>query len=174
MNEEIKKQDEIVDDINAGEDLGIEESEKEKQEFNEKYLRLNADFDNFRKRMQKEKIDLIKYANEDIIIDFLNVIDNFDRAIDGAEKAEDMKTVIEGIKMVQKQFHDTLEKRGLSLVNCIGEDFDPHLHEAMLHEETDEVKEGQILEELQKGYKLNDKVIRYPKVKVAKAKTNKK
>lgn len=167
--EKIKKQD-IEDDINA-EEISVEEK---LEVLNDKYLRLHADFINFRTRMQKEKIEMLQYMTESIIIDFLDVMDNFDRAIDSVSDTTDAKAVVEGIKFVQKQFHNVLEQRGLKPMESFkGKKFDANFHDALSSEERDDVKEGVILEEFQKGYFLNDKIIRHVKVKVAKKREEK-
>ncbi len=139
----------------------------EKEELENRLLRLQADFENYKKRMQKEKSALIQYANESLILDFLEILDNFDRAIDAMQDQKEVRTVINGVQLVQKQFHDTLEKKGAKPMVSIGELFDPNFHEALGVFQTDEESEDTIVEEFQKGYILNDKVIRHAKVKIA-------
>ena len=148
----------------------IENLKKEKDELFDRYLRLQADFDNFRKRVQKEKLELIKYSGEEIILDILESLDNFDRAIESAKNVKDVDSIVHGIKIIQKKFHEDLERKGVKIIECKGKPFDTSLHEAVVHEESDKVKSEHVMEELQKGYMFKDKVLRYSKVKVAKAK----
>jgi molecular chaperone GrpE len=123
----------------------------------EQLQRLQAEFDNFRKRTEKEKYELLKNANEDLIVKLLGVLDNFELAL---EHVED-----KGIKMIYSELYSILEKEGLNIIKTEG-DFDPKIHEAIIQEEGKENEK--IVEELQKGYILNDKVIRPSKVKITK------
>ena len=148
----------------------VEEVEEDLDSLKDKLLRSQADFENYRKRMTKERMDSYKYGSEPLIVEILDVLDNFDRAIDSAERATDMKTMMQGILMVQKQLHDVLQGRGVQKMVVKGELFNPGLHEAVAHEEDSMAKEGEVLEEMQSGYKLHEKVIRFAKVKVAQEK----
>ena len=144
-----------------------EELEKTKAELDEKadlHLRLQAEFDNFRRRTLKEKDDLRKSANADLLGDLLPVLDNFDRALVHAEDSP----VLEGIVMVQKQMLEILNRAGLEKVGAPGEPFDPNFHDAIMQEETEDVPSGSIIEVLQPGYKYQDKLLRAAMVKVAK------
>ena len=144
-----------------------EELEKTKAELDEKadlHLRLQAEFDNFRRRTLKEKDDLRKSANADLLGDLLPVLDNFDRALVHAEDSP----VLEGIVMVQKQMLEILNRAGLEKVGAPGEPFDPNVHDAIMQEETEDVPSGSIIEVLQPGYKYQDKLLRAAMVKVAK------
>jgi molecular chaperone GrpE len=139
------------------------EQEKTKQEqYFEQLQRLQAEFENFRKRTDKEKQEILKSANKDLILQLLNVLDSFELAI----KHIDDK----GINMIYSELYSILEKQGLKKINAKGK-FNPELHEVLMQEEGD--KEGIILQELQKGYTLNEKVIRPSKVKISKLKENK-
>jgi molecular chaperone GrpE len=139
------------------------EQEKTKQEqYFEQLQRLQAEFENFRKRTDKEKQEILKSANKDLILQLLNVLDSFELAI----KHIDDK----GINMIYSELYSILEKQGLKKINAKGK-FNPELHEVLMQEEGG--KEGLILEELQKGYTLNEKVIRPSKVKISKLKENK-
>lgn len=129
----------------------------------DKYLRLVAEFDNFKKRTQKEKEEIYSIAKTDVVMNLLPVIDNFERA----EKFSDDKNVEEGIALIKKQFIDVLKKIGIEEIEAENQPFDPNLHNAVLHEEREDVAENTVVEVLQKGYKLGDKVIRYAMVKVA-------
>ncbi|OED36654.1 nucleotide exchange factor GrpE [PVC group bacterium (ex Bugula neritina AB1)] len=169
--------DELIDDqekIDCGDPStvskkGEDEKALDPLELNEKYLRLQADFDNFRKRTFKERSDLLKYGSENLILGLLDVLDNFDRAIQSSKNAQDISGVVQGIEMVQKQMKSVLDEKGLKKMKVQGETFDPHLHEALSYEENQEdFEDNIIMEEFQSGYKLHEKVIRFAKVKVAK------
>lgn len=134
----------------------------------ERLLRLRADFENARKRMAKEKQELIKYANEDLIYKFLPVIDNFERAVACAEASQNTKSILEGIELIQKQMNGILANYGLRQIPSVGEKFDPNKHEAIMKVESDLHSEDTVVEELQKGYTLNERVIRPAVVKVSK------
>ena len=145
------------------------ELEKEIDELREHSLRQRADFENYCKQLEREKEGFMKYANEELITRLLEVVDNFERALPTLEKDPESAR---GMEMIYKQLMQVLEKTGVRRIDALGKTFDPHYHEAFLQEESDE-PEGIILEELQKGYTLNLKVIRHSKVKVAKAKEKK-
>ena len=155
----------------AAEDSGKEsgeENEEVKDEGKEeegelRYLRLMADFQNYKKRVEKEKRDLYSYANEKIMNDLLTVMDNFERALEH-DADENFK---EGIEMIFKQLSDVLEKDGLAEIPALGEDFDPNVHSAVMTEETEDYESGKVSGVMQKGYTLNGKVIRPAMVKVA-------
>ncbi len=145
------------------------ESEENKAKADEYYnhlQRLKAEFDNYRKRTQKEKEDAAKYASESIIISLLPVLDNFERAVESSQASTDFDALSQGVKMIQKQLLRVLEDEGLKIIEAVGQEFDPNLHDALLREETGD-KDNIVLAELQKGYFLKDKVIRPSKVKVS-------
>lgn len=136
---------------------------EEEEAWSEKYTRLMADFQNFRKRTDKEKADVYSYANEKIMTDLLTVLDNFERAL-GSECRDD--AYAEGMKMIFKQFTDILTASGLEEIDAVGQDFDPNFHHAVLTDNNADFDSGKVTEVLQKGYKLNGKVIRPSMVKV--------
>lgn len=142
-----------------------EQLSKEEEEINTRYLRLAADFQNFRKRVEKEKSDIYAYANEKIVVELLDVIDNFERALEHSGDSSD--SFSEGMNMIFRQFKGVLEKSGVEEMNAIGEQFDPNFHHAVLTENSSEYESGEITQVLQKGYMLNKKVIRPAMVKVA-------
>ena len=156
--------------------LSAEEFEKLKttKENSEKYhdqlLRLRAEFENFRKRMEKEKTEFLRYANEQLIFALLPVMDNFGRAISSAKENQNVEAVLEGVSMIEKGLTDVLTKFGVKQIKSVGEKFDPHRHEAIGVVESKEHPEDTVVEELQKGYLLNDRLIRPAVVKVAKEK----
>ena len=153
-----------------------EEVEEEKNEWQEKYevlnnqyIRLAADFDNFRKRQEAERESLLKYGAESTVKKLIEVLDNFDRGIKAIATVEDCEKVKECYNLAYKNFNDVLSKIGLEVIKAEGEEFDPNLHEAVMQTPTDEKPENIIIAELQKGYKLGDKVLRPTLVNVATA-----
>jgi molecular chaperone GrpE len=136
----------------------------------DRYLRLNAEFDNARKRAIKDHEEFIKYASERLIQEFIDVFESLERGIENAKKADNKDKLIEGMELVYKKFKVVLEKNGLAPIKALGEKFDHNRHEAMMQTLTDECEEDTILEEFAKGYMLNGKVIRYSKVRVSKLK----
>ncbi|MCK4912758.1 MAG: nucleotide exchange factor GrpE [Candidatus Omnitrophica bacterium] len=144
------------------------EEKKNYEELWDKYVRLGAEFDNYKKRSFKEKIDFMKYANEGLIVELLSILDNFERGIKSAESKKDYNLLHQGVDMISKQLHSLLETKGLSRIKSIGQKFDPHQHEAVEVVEGDD--EGEVIEELQSGYLLSGRIIRPARVKVIKAK----
>ena len=140
------------------------------QELSDKYLRLQAEFDNFKKRSYKEKIQFVKFANEGLILELLEILDNFERGIKAAELKKDFDLLHQGVDMISKQLHSLLETKGLKRIKSVGEKFDPHQHEALEVIEDEDTEEDKIIEELQPGYLLNERVVRPAKVKVVKRK----
>ena len=145
----------------------IKKKDKEIDEYKERLLRLQADFENYRKHLEREKEEFTKNANESLIRDLLNVLDNIEIAIKEIKKKD--KEIAKGIELIYKDFLKILEKRGLKEIISVGKRFDPYYHEVMMQEFSDK-EEGIILEEFQKGYTLNGKVIRHSKVKISKGK----
>ncbi len=135
----------------------------------ERLLRSAAEFDNFKKRTQKEKEDVQKFGMEKVLKDFLPVMDNLERALDHAEQ-HDPRQVVEGVKLVQKLFESTLSKHGVTGFSAVGKPFDPALHEALMQQESDEPP-GTVVSEMARGYKLNDRLIRPAAVVVGKPRT---
>lgn len=143
---------------------------KEKYEqLNNQYVRLAADFDNFRKRQAQERENLLKYGAEETLRKLIEVLDNFDRAQKAIENIEDCKQVKDSFNLVCNQMKDTLTKLGLEVIETEGKEFDPNFHEAVMQTPTTEQEEGMIIAELQKGYKIGDKVLRASLVNVATA-----
>ena len=139
--------------------------EPEEEALNTKYMRLMADFQNFKRRTEKEKSDIYAFANEKIVKELLDVIDNFERALDCADTAE--KGFAEGMEMIFKQLKDVLKNSNVEEIEALGLDFDPNFHNAVMMEDTDEYESGKVSAVLQKGYTLNGRVIRASMVKVA-------
>jgi molecular chaperone GrpE len=166
VEEVVDQVDEQTGDVGDGENDTVNWPEKA-AELNDKYLRLYSEFDNFRRRTQKERGDLIKSAGKDIISDLLSVVDDFDRTIDAMDKTEDVKAFTEGVKLVQQKFISTLSKQGLTHFETKGQPFDPELHEAItkIPSPSKDLK-GKVVDVIEKGYMLNEKVLRYAKVVV--------
>lgn len=144
------------------------EAEKSAQYW-DKFLRQQAEFENIRKRLEREKQEFQKFAHEDIIVDLLGVLDDLERSVEAAEAGqENFEAFLKGIEMILSHLYDLLKKKGVSPVEAKGKRFDPHAHEALMQTETSEHEDGEVLEELQRGYKLDDRVIRTAKVRVAK------
>ncbi|MDD5044430.1 MAG: nucleotide exchange factor GrpE [Candidatus Omnitrophica bacterium] len=145
-----------------------QEADKAK-EYWDKLLHLQADFENMRKRQEKEKQDFVKFANEGLILELLNVLDDLERAVSLAEsKHEDLPAFLKGVEMILVHLYEMLKEQGLKPIEAEGKIFDPHLHEALMQAEDKNLPEHTVVEELQKGYLLNDRVIRTAKVKVSK------
>jgi molecular chaperone GrpE len=141
--------------------------EAELSELKDQYLRKAAEFENFRKRMQRDKQDAIEYANQSLLLDLIPVIDDFERAIRSSEAARDYDALHEGISMIEKRLVSQLEtKWGLVRYESAGEPFDPNKHEAIMMEQSESVQEPIVGEDLIKGYKLKDRIVRTAKVKV--------
>ncbi len=177
MNEEnttneqnLSEEEKPVTDTN-NENTSVTEEEKLKKqvaELNDKYLRLYSEFDNFRKRTIKEKSELIKTASEDVLKAVLPVIDDFERAIKANETVTDATPIKEGITLIYNKLKNSTQLKGLTAFESIGQDFNADTMEAITHiPATDESQKGKVVDEVEKGYKLGDKVIRYAKVVVA-------
>ncbi len=146
----------------------LEEKEKEIKEHHDRLLRLAADFENYKKRAARDKEDWTKFANEDLLRTILPFIDNLERAINHAQKVADTGVLIEGVRLTIQQILQSLNKFGLSSFQSVGKPFDPTVHEAMLVVETDKHEPNQVVEEFQKGYLLNDRLLRPATVSVSK------
>ena len=145
-------------------DKSEEAAKKEPEEDSDtRYMRLMADFQNYKKRVEKEKKDLYSYANEKLVTELLDVLDNFERALDQEGQGDSFK---EGMEMIFKQLGDVLKKSGLAEIPALGEEFDPNFHNAVMHDEDDSDASNQVIEEFQKGYMYKDSVVRHSMVKV--------
>jgi len=147
----------------------LEEVENEKNELSDRLLRNMAEFDNYKKRVVREKEDLIKYGNEKFAFDLLSVMDNFERSLEQAKSSQELESVIEGIEMIQKQLVSAMEKFHVKPFESVGEPFDPERHEAMAQQEHEEYEENTVIEEYQKGYCLKEKLLRPARVIVSKS-----
>ncbi len=143
--------------------------QEEYDKLNQQYIRLAADFDNYRKRQEQERENLIKFGTETALKSLLEVLDNFERGQKALEKVEDCEKVKESFNLVHKQVIETMSKLGLEEIKALGEEFDPNFHEAVMQTPTSEHPEHTVITELQKGYKVGDKVLRPTLVNVATA-----
>ncbi len=143
----------------------LEELQKQIDEMKDKYLRLSAEFDNYRKRTLREKMDLTKYASEEVLLTLLPIIDDFDRAMKSLESSTDIDAVKQGISLIYNKFSDFLKMKGVVEIDAQDKDFNTDLHEAITKIPVeDESKKGKIVDVVQKGYMLNEKVMRFSKV----------
>lgn len=161
--DETSPEQEEEDDANAQ----IEQLHKQLEEQQQRLLRLQADYDNFRRRTRQEKEDFAKYAASEVIEQLLPVLDNFGRAIHAAENSNDFDSLFKGVDMIFRQLQQVLEQSGLKEMEAVGQPFNPEYHEAVMKVEDSEHEEGIIVEELQKGYMFKDKVLRPAMVKVS-------
>ena len=147
----------------------LERLKAEKEEYYDRLLRLKAEFENYKKRVQRDFDTFRKYAVEDVMVELLPVLDSFERALSSLPEGVN-DGFREGIEIIHKQLREALGRAGLSPMQVVGQKFDPHLHEALMQQQTDDHEEGIIVEELHKGYTLFDKVIRHAKVAVSSGK----
>jgi molecular chaperone GrpE len=161
-------QEEAVENDSQQEETSKELTPEEKcAELNDRFLRLYAEFDNYRKRTNKERIDLISNASAGILKDLLTILDDFDRAIVNNEKVEDIDAVKEGFQLIHNKFKGILESKGLKQMESKGLVFDSELHEAIANVPApSEEDKGKVIDDVEKGYYLNEKVIRFAKVVV--------
>jgi molecular chaperone GrpE len=154
-----------------------EDLEKKAQtikDYKEQLERLRDQFDNYKRRAEEERAKSIDFAKEKLIIELLEIIGNFERAINSTKPKDKAEDLLEGVKFIHKQLHKLLEREGVKLIEALGKPFDPRVHEAMMEVETDEHPEGTVVEELEKGYSFKNRVIKATKVKVAKPLTGEK
>ncbi len=144
----------------------IEKLKAQIEELNDKYLRQAAEFDNFRRRNAKERVELIQTAGRDVITDLLEVLDDSERAQKQMESTEEVGLIKEGVQLVFSKLRNTLSGKGLKPMNAAGQEFNPDLHEAITQIDAGEEMKGKVVDEIQKGYYLNDKIIRFAKVVV--------
>lgn len=151
-----------------GEYHHLKQKAEERDAHFDRLLRLQAEFENTKKRLEKERTEFLKYAHQGVIIELLNIVDNFERAEDAARKGEDYKLLHQGVEMILKELHQLLKNKGVAKMECLGAPFDPERHEAIMHMPSEEHPENTIVEEVRKGYMIDGRVIRPAIVKVAK------
>jgi molecular chaperone GrpE len=171
---ELNNQQDVVNEQDAAEnkqkdtvsEAQQEPTQEEKYaELNDRFIRLYAEFDNFRKRSNKEKVELISSANAGVLLDLLPVLDDFERAIQSNETAQDLEVIKEGFLLIFNKFKSILDGKGLKLMDAKGQPFDSELHEAIANVPvTSEEDKGKVIDDVEKGYYLHDKVIRFAKV----------
>jgi len=162
-----------------GEDLGVDAPgekaaaapidtlQRENDALQDRLLRTAAEFDNYRKRMERERRELSEYAATDVLKDLLPIVDNFERALQ-APALPETEALRKGIELIHRQMLDVLRRRGVKPIDARGADFDPNFHQAVIHEPSDSHREGEVMEELQRGYLIGDRLLRPAMVKVAK------
>jgi molecular chaperone GrpE len=158
----------------GGADEEFDKLRAERDEFKDLLLRKSAEFENYRRRNEKERRELAEFANADLLRDILPLLDNLERALGSAsetQNAGDPAAALEayraGIDLIRRQFQDLLRKKGVTPIEALGADFDPYFHQAVTRESSDAHREGEVMEELQRGYKLGDRLLRPAMVKVA-------
>jgi len=168
QNQKNEKEDKVVT-LKESEYQKLKQDADKANEYWNRLLRLQADYDNTRKRLEKEKQDFVKFANEGIIMELLNILDDLERTVELAQsKHQDLQVFLKGVEMILAHLYEMLKEYGVKPIEAQGKLFDPHYHEALMQVEEKELPEHTIIEELQKGYLLNDRVIRTSKVKVTK------
>jgi molecular chaperone GrpE len=145
----------------------LEKLQTQLKDQEQKALRAQADFDNFRRRTRQEKEEFAKYASKQLIEQLLPVYDNFDRALQTSKDNQDFEALFKGVDMIYRQFSQILDQEGLKPLEVVGKPFNPEIHQAIMQVESDEYEEGIVVEEVQRGYMLKDKVIRPAMVKVS-------
>jgi molecular chaperone GrpE len=144
----------------------LERQRREKEELFDRYQRLAADFENYKRRTRQERAELMQFAQESLLVQLLPILDNFHRAMEHAPE-DSGNGWVDGVRMILKQMEDVLQGAGLSAISAEGEAFDPKLHEAVLREESSEHPDNTVLAEVRRGYRLHDKIVRPTLVKVA-------
>jgi molecular chaperone GrpE len=148
-------------------DAALRELQREKEVLQDRLLRTAAEFDNYRKRMDRERKDLSDYATSEMLLELLPIVDNFERALQAPAGAEP-DAFRKGIELIHKQMLDLLRKRGVTPIEALGAEFDPNFHQAVIQEASEQHREGEVMQELQRGYMLNERLLRPAMVKVAK------
>ncbi len=165
--------DEFVNDgpdapVAASDNPEIAELQRERDDFKDRWLRKGAEFDNYRKRVERERREQADQSVVDLLQELLPVVDDFDRALT-VDAGEGGGAYRKGVELIHGKLHDLLRKRGVKAFDVLGADFDPNVHMAVMHEDSPEHREGEVIGELQKGYMLDDRLLRPAMVKVAKA-----
>jgi molecular chaperone GrpE len=160
-----RSSEEIITELEAA----LQKAQEEAQENYDRLLRTSADFENYKKRITKEKADLIRYGNEKLIKELLPVIDNLERALEHASGEGEQEGIKGGVELTLQQFSQILQRFGVTPIAAEGERFDPTRHEAIMEQVTGDYNPGHVVSELEKGYLLNDRLVRPAKVVVAKA-----
>lgn len=171
VNQEAQADQEESAETEAVEETEEQDAEKlaaELEDLNQRFLRVAADFENYKRRTAQEKDDLLKYSNAKLMGELLPVLDNFQLALKSPGDSPEAQNVIKGVEMIYRQMVQALEQAGMSKIEAVGQPFDPKLHEAIMQVEDDSVPEDTVVEELRAGYMLKERVIRPSMVKVSK------
>jgi molecular chaperone GrpE len=166
MNQEEMAVDQLASEIQSLQEE-LEQLRKDAEESRDHYVRVLADFDNFRKRQRDEVARRIAIAREELLIKLLPIIDNFQRALQSAEAQHSYESLVEGVSMTLRQVLDMLQKEGVQPIEAVGQQFNPELHEAVARVETDEHPENTIIDEYERGYTIDGRVLRPSRVRVA-------
>ncbi len=166
-HQELDKKDDTEISAQQKADFELNKLKNENQTLKDNALRVQAEFQNFKKRTAKEKSDIYKFANERIVLELLELMDNFDRAITSIASDDTQQSVLEGVNMMKCSLYELLQKEGVVKIEALGEEFNPNLHHAVMTESKDGCDSDVVIEEFKIGYKLNDKVIRPAMVKVS-------
>jgi len=177
FSDEVKENDQVKPDaqetiiLKMADYLQLKQEADQAKEARDKLVRFQADFDNARKRWERDRNEWTLFANEDLICDVLTIVDELERSVElSKDKHEDHVAFLTGVEMILAHLHDLLKKNGVAKIAAEGKCFDPNFHEALMQMENDDLPEHTVVEEMQKGYTLNDKVIRTAKVQVSKKK----
>jgi molecular chaperone GrpE len=160
--------DEAVPETGGAQAGAPDSLQKERDDLYDRLLRKTAEFDNFRKRVERDRKDMIEWASADVLTDLLAIVDDFDRAL-AAEAPPEAQGYKAGLELIQRQLAELLKKRGVTTIDAMGADFDPHQHQAVAYEEVAGAREGEVVGVMARGYNLGDRLLRPALVKVAKA-----
>ena len=149
----------------AADAAALDDLRRERDSLQDRLLRTAAEFDNYRKRMERDRRELSEYAASDVLTEMLPIVDNLERALQSASADDAFR---KGVELIHKQMLDLLKKRGVRVIEATGQMFDPNFHNAVIHEDSTEHREGEVMQELQRGYMLGDRLLRPAMVKVAK------
>jgi molecular chaperone GrpE len=149
-------------------DLDPAELKQQRDDYYERLLRKTAEFDNYRKRTDRERVQLAEAAAADLLQELLPLVDDLERALKADTGGAATEPIRRGVELIHKQLIETLRKRGVTPIDAVGADFDPHFHQAVSHEAADGRREGEVVEEFRRGYMLGDRLLRPAMVKVAK------
>jgi molecular chaperone GrpE len=145
----------------------LESVRKQRDEYYDLLLRKTAEFENYRKRTDRERRDLSEYAGADVLKGVLPLVDDLERALQAASGTTSVAAIRDGVELIHKQLLDLLKKKGVTPIDSVGQDFDPHIHQAVTQEVSEDHREGEVMQELARGYKLGDRLLRPAMVKVA-------
>jgi molecular chaperone GrpE len=151
----------------ADEESRVAALARERDEYKDRLLRTTADFDNYRRRVTRERGELVDHVASDVLREIVPIVDDFERALSAAEDTENVERYRQGVELIYRHLLDVLKKRGVTPIEALGADFDPHVHHAVAHEPSSTHRDGEVIAELRKGYKIADRLLRASLVKVA-------